>query len=83
MHASRATRRMLSIASTHTGYYAPERDLQRRRPARALAQLRIAEAITPGNADLCARRLAAYAQLRAPLPLVRELRCVARALARR
>lgn len=83
VHASRAARRMLSIASTHTGYYAPERDLQRRRPIRALAQLRIAEAITPGDPDLCARRLAAYAQLRAPLPLVREFSCAARALSRR
>ncbi|HEX6041973.1 hypothetical protein [Longimicrobium sp.] len=80
VHGSRAARRMLSIASTHTGYYAPERDLERRRPTRALAQLRVAEAITPGDPNLCARRLAAYAQLRAPLPLVREFRCVAHAL---
>lgn len=82
VHASRAARRMLSIASTHTGSYAPEHDLERRRPARALAQLRVAEAITPGDPNLCARRLAAYAQLRAPLPLVREFRCVARAWSR-
>jgi hypothetical protein len=76
VHASRAARRMLSIAATHTGSYAAERDLRRRRPARALAQLRIAEQINPGDPGLCPRRLTAHALLRAPLPLVRDFRCV-------
>jgi predicted esterase len=76
VHGSRAARRMLSIAVTHTGYYAPERSLERRQPARALAHLRIAEAISPADPSRCARRLAAHALLRAPLPLVRDFRCV-------
>jgi hypothetical protein len=83
VYGSRAARRMLSIAVSHTGYYAPEQSLERRQPARALAHLRIAEAISPGDPSRCARRLAAHALLRAPLPLVRDFGCVARGFARR
>jgi predicted esterase len=78
-YASRAARRMLSNAATHTGYYATERNLRRGQPARALAQLRIAGQIDPDDPSLCRRRLAAHLMLRAPLPLVREFTCIARA----
>jgi hypothetical protein len=83
VHASRAARRMLSIAATHLGYYAPDRSLRRRRPASALAQLAVAEQVSPGDPGLCQRRLVAHAMLRAPLPLVRDFRCVAGAFVRR
>lgn len=82
VYASRAARRMLSIALTHTGYYAAEENLARGRPARALALLRIANEISPGDAFLCRRQLVAHTLLGAPHPLVRDFRCIATAFVR-
>jgi predicted esterase len=82
VHTSRAAQRMISIASTHTGYYAPEEALHRGQPARALAHLRIAEQIHPGDAFICRRQLIAHTLLRAPLPMVRDVRCIATAMLR-
>jgi predicted esterase len=80
-HGSRAARRMLAIAATYAGISA-ERNLRRGQPARARAQLRIAEQAEPGGASICRLRLNAHLMLRAPLPLVHDFACLARAFSR-
>lgn len=69
-----AAQRLLELVAVHTSYYLPSDYLERKDPGRALAVLRIAEAIQPHSPGVCLGLARARAQIGQKTQALEDLR---------
>ena len=69
-----AAQRLLELVAVHTGFYLPGDYMDRKDPGRALAVLRIAEAIRPDSPNVCLGLARARAQIGQKTQALEDLR---------
>ena len=69
-----AAQRLLELVAVHTSFYLPSDYLERKDPGRALAVLRIAEAIKPDSPGVCLGLARARAQIGQKAQAIEDLR---------